>query len=71
MAHPSMKKDDPMHWRQLAHDARAAADQLPDPETKKTLLEIADGYEQLALIAEKKMAPSALALFAGRCNVGC
>jgi hypothetical protein len=56
MAHPSMK-DDPMHWRQLAHDARSAADQLGDPESKKTLLEIAEGYEQLALIAEKKIAP--------------
>jgi hypothetical protein len=56
MAHPSMK-DDPKHWRQLAQDARAAADQVSDPEAKKTLLEIADGYEQLALITEKKIAP--------------
>jgi hypothetical protein len=56
MAHPSMK-DDPMYWRQLAQDTRAAAGQLRDPESKKTLLEIADGYEQLAMIAEKKMAP--------------
>jgi hypothetical protein len=55
MAHLSMKVD-PKHWRQLADDARAAADKLRDSESKKTLLEIADGYDQLALIAEKKMA---------------
>jgi hypothetical protein len=53
----SSMKDHPMYWRQLAHDARAAAGQLGDRESTKTLLEIADGYEQLALIAEKKIAP--------------
>lgn len=52
----SSMKDDPKHWRQLAHDARAAADKLDDVGSKKTLLEIAEGYEQLALIAEKKLA---------------
>jgi hypothetical protein len=56
MAHLSMK-DDPKHWRQLAQSARVAADQHDDPESKNTLLEIADGYEQLALIAEKMIAP--------------
>jgi len=52
----SLPKDDPKHWRQLAQDARAAADQLDDPDARKTMLEIAEGYEQLASIADKKTA---------------
>jgi hypothetical protein len=53
MARSSLK-DDPKHWRQLAREARAAADQLDDPEAKRTMLEIAENYEQLASLAEKK-----------------
>jgi hypothetical protein len=49
-------KDDPKHWRQRAQEARAAAAQLDDPDAKKTMLEVADGYEQLAVLAEKKVA---------------
>ena len=55
MARPSLQ-DDPKHWRQLAQDARATADQLDDPDAKKTMLEIAEGYDQLASSAEKRMA---------------
>ncbi|MFZ1103411.1 MAG: hypothetical protein WAN86_11310 [Hyphomicrobiaceae bacterium] len=51
--------DDPKHWRQLAQEARASADQLDDPDAKKTMLEIAQGYEQLAVLAEKKIASKA------------
>jgi hypothetical protein len=49
-------QDDPKHWRQLAQDARATADQLDDPDAKKTMIEIAEGYDQLASNAEKRMA---------------
>lgn len=52
----SSLQDDPKHWRQLAQDARATADQLDDPDAKKTMLEIAEGYDQLASSAEKRMA---------------
>jgi hypothetical protein len=52
MANSSMK-DDPKRWRQLAQEARAAADKLVDPDARKTMLEIAENYEQLASIAEK------------------
>jgi hypothetical protein len=55
MVHPSLK-DDPNHWRRLAHDARATADQLDDPVAKQTMIEIAEGYEQLASIAARKAA---------------
>jgi hypothetical protein len=47
-------QDDPKHWRQRAQDARAAADRLDHPDDKEAMLEIAEGYEQLALLAEKK-----------------
>jgi hypothetical protein len=55
---PSPLQDDPKHWRQLAQHARAAADELDDPDARRTMLEIADGYDQLASIAEKKEALS-------------
>jgi hypothetical protein len=52
-------QDDSKHWRQLAQDTRATADQLDDPDAKQAMLEIAEGYEQLAqlaALAEKKAA---------------
>jgi hypothetical protein len=36
------------HWRQRAQEARADAEKQPDPAIKKTLLEIASLYDQLA-----------------------
>jgi cell division protease FtsH len=41
--------DDPKHWRDKAEEARAAAEQLTDPESRRQLMDIAVGYEQLAL----------------------
>jgi hypothetical protein len=41
-------------WRTLAAEARAAADEMTDPEAKRTLLNIADGYERLARRAEAR-----------------
>jgi hypothetical protein len=46
--------DDPAQWRQKADEARRMADQLADPESKQTMLEIAAAYEQLAKIAEAR-----------------
>jgi hypothetical protein len=45
--------DDPRHWRAQAGEARAAAEQLSDPESRRRLTDIADSYEQLALKAGK------------------
>jgi hypothetical protein len=39
-------------WRTLAAEARATADKMTDPEAKRTLLNIAEGYERLARRAE-------------------
>jgi hypothetical protein len=47
-------KDDPEHWRQLAQEARAAAERLDEPEAKRTMLEIAESYEELASIADRR-----------------
>ena len=46
--------DDPEHWRQRAKESRALAGQLDDPTAKQTLLEIAQSYEELAELAEKR-----------------
>ena len=41
-------------WRTLAAEARAAADEMTDPESKRALLRIAEGYERLARRAEAR-----------------
>jgi hypothetical protein len=48
--------DDPKYWRRLAEEARATAGELHDPEARRLMIEIAEGYEQLAVIAERKQA---------------
>jgi hypothetical protein len=56
MTTPASSENDPAHWRQCAEDARRAADQTVDPIDKSTLIDIASAYEQLAVIAEAKLA---------------
>ena len=41
-------------WRTLAAEARVAAGEMSDPEAKRTLLNIAEGYEHLARRAEAR-----------------
>jgi len=45
---PESVLDDPEHWRARAEEARSVAEQLSDPESKRTMLRIADDYERLA-----------------------
>jgi hypothetical protein len=47
--------DDPTHWRQRAEEAYRVADQLDDPIARKTMLDVAGSYEQLAALAEAKL----------------
>jgi hypothetical protein len=49
---PESILDDPQHWRERAEEARTLADQLSDPESKRTILRIANGYERMAEHAE-------------------
>jgi hypothetical protein len=53
MPRPSMI-DDPEHWRRRAQESRDNANRHDDPDVKKTLLDIAESYEQLAMIAEQR-----------------
>jgi hypothetical protein len=41
-------------WRTLAAEARRTADELTDPEAKRIMLSIAEGYEVLARRAEAR-----------------
>lgn len=34
-------------WMQMAHEARAAAGMMRDPRSRQTLIDIAEGYENL------------------------
>jgi plasmid stability protein len=43
---------DAQHWRSRAAEARAVADKIADPESKRLMLEIANDYEKLAVRAE-------------------
>jgi hypothetical protein len=56
MSTPASSENDPAHWRQCAEEARRAADQTVDPIEKSTLIDIASAYEQLAVLAEAKLA---------------
>jgi hypothetical protein len=40
------------HWRSLAAEALAVAEQMADPETRATMLNIAKGYHTMAEQAE-------------------
>ncbi len=51
---PARVVDDPVQWRSRAGEARAAADQLADPQSQRQMLEIAKSYEYLAQRAEEK-----------------
>jgi hypothetical protein len=58
MSTPGLKNallNDPEHWRQRAEEARAIADGIADPEAKRTMLRIAEGYDHLAERAEDRL----------------
>jgi hypothetical protein len=53
---PQAGEDEPAHWRRCAEEARRVSKQTVDPISKKTLAEIADAYEQLAALAQGRLA---------------
>ena len=46
------------HWLDRAEEARAVAGQMNDPEAKKVMLGIAEGYQRMAKLAEERLAKS-------------
>jgi hypothetical protein len=50
--HPELNS--PAHWQKRAEDTRRLANQATDPVAKQTLLQIAQSYEQLAVMAETR-----------------
>jgi hypothetical protein len=46
--------DLPEYWLKLAQDSRAAAEQISDPYSKRTLLLIAQRYETMAGRTKRK-----------------
>jgi len=48
--------NDPKHWLGRAKEARALAEQIDDPEAKRTMLATADDYERLAKRAQERAA---------------
>jgi cell division protease FtsH len=50
--------EDPKYGHERADEARAVAEKLADPESKRRMLEIADSYEHLALRAEERLRDS-------------
>jgi hypothetical protein len=48
--------NDPKHWLDRAKETRALAEQIADPEAKRTMLKNADDYERLAQRAEERAA---------------
>jgi len=53
---PQAGEDEPVHWRRCAEAARRASKRTVDPISKQTLAEIADAYEQLAALAQGRLA---------------
>ena len=53
---PSADGDEAAHWRRCAAEARHSAEESGDQIAKRTLTDIADAYEQLAALAETKLA---------------
>jgi hypothetical protein len=37
--------NDPQHWRERTKEARDLAEQMTDPEARRTMLSICEGYE--------------------------
>jgi hypothetical protein len=48
--------DDPQHWRDLAEEARAMADDMSEGQFKQTMLNIVADYERLAKRCEERLA---------------
>jgi hypothetical protein len=53
---PPAGEDEAAHWRRCAAEVRRSAHETVDQISKQVLVEIAEAYEQLAALAEAKLA---------------
>ena len=53
---PSAGEDEATHWQRCAEEARRSAEESLDQICKQILVDIAEAYEQLAVLAEAKLA---------------
>ena len=51
--HHKLMRLDAEYWRGRAEEARAVADQFRDPSSWRTMMAIAEGYEQMSKVAER------------------
>ncbi len=49
-----MPIDNPEYWRSRAEEARALAEMLEDPEAKRMMMDVVEGYERLAEYAVRR-----------------
>ena len=47
--------NDPRYWLERADKARDVAEKMTDPVLKKMMLDVAAGYERLAMRAERRV----------------
>jgi len=53
---PVFFADDPRHWRHRAAEARAVADDINDPQSKRDMEEVARTHDRMAERAEARLA---------------
>jgi hypothetical protein len=46
--------DDPQHWLDRAEEMRKLAEEMREPETRRMMLSIAEGYDKLAQRAQER-----------------
>jgi hypothetical protein len=51
---PTSSMDGPAYWLRRAEEARQSAEEMVDPVSKRTLLDIARAYDELAQFAASK-----------------
>jgi vacuolar-type H+-ATPase catalytic subunit A/Vma1 len=53
----AVASDAAKRWRKLAAEARARAEEMADPQAKRIMSSIAEGYERLAKRADDRKTP--------------
>ena len=46
--------DDPQHWLDRAEEMRRLAEEMGDPETRRMMISVAEGYDKLARRAQER-----------------